>query len=570
MKNIFAKIKDIFKKHNTLLGGISGFIIAGLIFSSVSFASTITTINGSDTVSGSRTTINTNFSNLNTDKLEATNINTFTVLQKLYGNASTTGLSANYASIGGSATTTFNMNGTIIIGTTTAGTLKVTSTGLIYSSSSAGNGTVTSVTASTPNSTLTLGGTNPVTTSGTISFDINLAHSNIFTALQQFNGNASTTVLSVSQTGSATTTILSNATSTFATGINISGGCFAIANSCIGGSGGGGTVTSITAGNGLTGGVITTSGTIALSTVSLANGGTATTTGGVTNGIEYYNGTALTNSYNMLFDGTNLGIGTSTPGSILSVGNTNGINFSTATSTFNSTGGIKINSGCFQLINTCINGTVTSVGLSDANSTLTIGSTPVTTTGTITATLNLAHANTWSALQQFAIASSTTFSAGYVAVGQTATTTIDRVGNITDPGTLNVTGQTTLGNASTTRLSINNIAQYAYKTPGAGYATTSSWTGTTTQAIGALPSPFTAQIINSVQCYTDAGTLDVDIFHTSTHLTMFIASTTENINSFSSNNTMTAGEKWYIQFGTPATSPSAIKCTFNLTPTGII
>lgn len=36
------------------------------------FGSTITTIQGTDTISGSRTTINTNFSNLNTDKIEAT------------------------------------------------------------------------------------------------------------------------------------------------------------------------------------------------------------------------------------------------------------------------------------------------------------------------------------------------------------------------------------------------------------------------------------------------------------------------------------------------------------------
>ena len=57
----------------------------------------------------------------------------------------------------------------------------------------------------------------------------------------------------------------------------------------------------------------------------------------------------------------------------------------------------------------CGTGTVTSVGLSDSNSTLTIGSTPVTTSGTITATLNLAHSNTWSALQNFGNATSTLF-----------------------------------------------------------------------------------------------------------------------------------------------------------------
>jgi hypothetical protein len=47
-------------------------------------------------------------------------------------------------------------------------------------------------------------------------------------------------------------------------------------------------------------------------------------------------------------------------------------------------------------------GTVTSVGLSDSNSTLTIGGTPVTTSGTLTATLNLSHSNAWTATQTFA------------------------------------------------------------------------------------------------------------------------------------------------------------------------
>jgi LysM repeat protein len=46
-------------------------------------------------------------------------------------------------------------------------------------------------------------------------------------------------------------------------------------------------------------------------------------------------------------------------------------------------------------------GTVTSVGLSSTNSTLTIGSTPVTTSGTITADINLAHANTFTGQQIF-------------------------------------------------------------------------------------------------------------------------------------------------------------------------
>lgn len=49
-----------------------------------------------------------------------------------------------------------------------------------------GSGTVTSVTLATPSSTLTLGGTNPVTTSGTINADINLGNPNTWTGLQNF------------------------------------------------------------------------------------------------------------------------------------------------------------------------------------------------------------------------------------------------------------------------------------------------------------------------------------------------------------------------------------------------
>ncbi|MDE2079070.1 MAG: tail fiber domain-containing protein [Patescibacteria group bacterium] len=48
------------------------------------------------------------------------------------------------------------------------------------------------------------------------------------------------------------------------------------------------------------------SGNVTASTLTLANGGTGTTTGGVTNGVEYYNGTTLTNGANLTFDGTTL------------------------------------------------------------------------------------------------------------------------------------------------------------------------------------------------------------------------------------------------------------------------
>ncbi len=60
-------------------------------------------------------------------------------------------------------------------------------------------------------------------------------------------------------------TATSTATSTYAGGISISSGCFAIGNTCIGAGGAGsGTVTSVATNNGLTGGTITTTGTVGL------------------------------------------------------------------------------------------------------------------------------------------------------------------------------------------------------------------------------------------------------------------------------------------------------------------
>lgn len=101
-----------------------------------------------------------------------------------------------------------------------------------------------------------------------------------------------------------------------------------------------------------------------------------------------------------------VGIGTSTPGSALSIGTTLGANITgtSATSTF----GGPIQSPCFTTDGTtCITsggggGAVSSVSNSDG--TLTISP----TTGAVVASLALANPNTWSALQQFGAGASTT------------------------------------------------------------------------------------------------------------------------------------------------------------------
>lgn len=80
-----------------------------------------------------------------------------------------------------------------------------------------------------------------------------------------------------------------------------------------------------------------------------------------------YLGTNPTQAW--IVNNSNIGIGTTTPGSLLSIGNTGGINFNpTATSTFSSSAnGINITNGCFAIGGVCIGGTSISTPVSIAN-----------------------------------------------------------------------------------------------------------------------------------------------------------------------------------------------------------
>jgi hypothetical protein len=237
-----------------------------------------------------------------------------------------------------------------------------------------------------------------------------------------------------------------------------------------------------------------------------------------------------------------VGVGSTTPGTLLSVGDTAGINFSTATSTFNSTGGINLKSGCFALNGTCLStGAVSSVANSD--STLTISP----TTGSVVASLNLAHANTWSALQQFGNASSTQLSAA------SNTFYIDSTGHVQAKDTVNAWS----GVVSPTR-------SFVLQT-----GTTTTMTGTTTGAyIPYIIAPF-AGTLRQTRCKTDAGTLGTEIQINGSDVSpgYFNASTTVGKESFSSSNTFSAGDKIAMINGTPASSPTTVSCTFDATET---
>src|SRR3990167_4233948 len=94
-------------------------------------------------------------------------------------------------------------------------------------------------------------------------------------------------------------------TSTFAGGIDLSAGCFAINGVCVGGGGGSGTVTSITAGGGLTGGIITTSGTIALD-LTATNAWTSVSTTTFAGGISVAAIGGLTSASGLTLTGGNI------------------------------------------------------------------------------------------------------------------------------------------------------------------------------------------------------------------------------------------------------------------------
>jgi hypothetical protein len=106
-------------------------------------------------------------------------------------------------------------------------------------------------------------------------------------------------------------------------------------------------------------GLLVGNGTSALNTATLA--GSLSLTGSTLSDAWTLSGSNLYNNA-----GTNVGIGTTSPGSILSI---QGLaNWTTATSTYYSTGGINLAAGCFAINGTCVGATsASSTLLSDNN-----------------------------------------------------------------------------------------------------------------------------------------------------------------------------------------------------------
>ncbi len=130
----------------------------------------------------------------------------------------------------------------------------------------------------------------------------------------------------------------------------------------------------------------------------------------------------------------------------------------------------------------------------------------------------------------------------------------------------NLVATTTLASqlpyASSTSATVTGVL-YTKSYPALTYATSTAWTGTTTIPLGTA---FIAEQWNAVQCFTDIGTLNVSFYDGTNRMDLLNASTTVGTFTLSTNNTFTAAEKRYVDIGTPATAPTKISCTVSRQP----
>jgi hypothetical protein len=191
-------------------------------------------------------------------------------------------IAQNITASAGALTLAPNISGTLNNAGLTNSTISGVSLGSNLASLAAGDGTLTF-------SGSYNGGTARIV-------NLNLGNANTWTALQQFS-NASSSLLSVTSKayfGGTATTI-------------DSGGNVVIPSTA-----------TLTVAN-LSGAVSASAGVLSAGTLTIANGGTGTTTQ-VTNGVNYFDGTRITSNPSLLsFTGTNFGVGTSTPWARLSI-----------------------------------------------------------------------------------------------------------------------------------------------------------------------------------------------------------------------------------------------------------
>ena len=247
------------------------------------------------------------------------------------------------------------------------------------------------------------------------------------------------------------------ATSTWANGLEITGGCFKKQGACLTDISSsltgileeaGGVVNTVTIGTGLD----YTGTTLSLITpVTIANGGTNATSFGTTNGITYYDGTRLVNDADLTFTTGNLLTATYASTTALTISGTGGLYVGTLTGYLKGTSGavtaqavpIPVADGGTgaTTLTGCLtgNGTGAITGSGTCNtsaaSVTSIATTypvtggTITTSGTIALDFGTTTTNTWANLQ--------TFSSGINVGGTTFTSLIPTTRALTIAGTAN-------------------------------------------------------------------------------------------------------------------------------------
>lgn len=107
-------------------------------------------------------------------------------------------------------------------------------------------------------------------------------------------------------------------------------------------------------------------------------------------------------------------------------------------------------------------------------------------------------------------------------------------------------------------ISVPTVKEHTYAS--FSYSTSTAWGGTTTIPLGPA---YGAEDWVGAKCFTDAGTLQVSFSDGSNRMNWMQASTTVGTITLNSNDTFTAGEKRYVDIGTPASSPTRICCTID-------
>lgn len=171
------------------------FAAAGIFFvfaaAGILYASTITTILGTDTLSASRSVINTNFSNLNTDKMELSAwyaTTTHERLSTLSGLTTFGSSTATSTAVGNLAVTTRLAFGSA----TTTGVNGINLYGGCFAIAGICQGTINSVTIANADGSISIG-TGTITQSGTLTFSINVNHENTWNAVQNYNAGVTWT-----------------------------------------------------------------------------------------------------------------------------------------------------------------------------------------------------------------------------------------------------------------------------------------------------------------------------------------------------------------------------------------